>query len=252
MDTIEKLKNAANSSDTLSVKPMLSLGTNYTLMNLLFDGSSSMRNIIADTGKSAHQLCVESLERFLEGLRGKLGTRLIVSVYIFGGSVKCIVKNTLLCDLNTEALKKAIPQPSSLTPMGQALSQAIRDTEAYRDEMRAQGYRFNQPIYSLLTDGEATDSMEEANKMADERLSHKPRQRMVLIPIGIGNTKTFPTLERLIQQDPFRSEIRVLNSGDDFTEYVRIINATTVAISGGETFNGIAGMMGNASLFTGQ
>lgn len=252
----KKINNAMNTENVygaLSIPAVLSYGVRYTQKIYLVDASKSTDARMKGSDKTIHELCVESLGRSLDGLRGKLDTRLIVSVYVFSGDgVQCIVKNTLLCDIDTEAVKAAIPRPKGLTPMGKALTQAIEDAEAFKADNRAQGYQFYQPICTLLTDGQPTDDMDKAQEMVDERLAHKPYQRMVLIPVGIGNDDEFTHLKELIRKDPFGDEVGVLGCEDDFSEYVRLVNATTVAVSGGEAFSGMSGLMGSASIFTGQ
>jgi len=230
----------------------LSYGVYYTLLCLLIDLSGSTTDKVPGSTDSIHDKCVESACRFMDELRQKLDNRLLLSVYTFSGNgVQCLTSNQLLRTINTQELKERFGKPKGLTPMGEAICTAIRDVEEFRKQMVADGYKAHMPILSLMTDGKATDNMDQAFAMLDERLGHRPRQKMVLIPVGIGNKADFNDLERMLAKDIAADELCILNSDDDFTMYVRLLNATTIAVSSGETFKGAGGLRGGVSIFTG-
>lgn len=236
-----------------NLNSLLSYGVKYTQIAFALDASKSTEEKLPGSDKTIHELCVDALRRFLTELSGKLGKRLLVSIYVFNGKgVSRLMSNTLLDSIDIESLPASFPKPYGLTPMGSAVCQALEDMDAFRREKVKDCYRFTQPILSVLTDGRATDDMTRAIEMVDERLGHRPRQHLVCIPVGIGHESDFDHLKRMLQSDPYANELCVLGAESDFGSYVRIINATTIAVSSGQEYTGLSGLDNNASIFTGS
>ncbi|MBQ2955083.1 MAG: hypothetical protein IJE08_01335 [Clostridia bacterium] len=230
----------------------LSYGVYYTLVCLIIDISGSTKKNVQGSAESIHAKCIECAGRFMDDLREKMDNRILMSIYTFSGDgVQKITSNQLLRTINTQEVQARFGEPKGLTPMGEAICTAIRDVEAFRKQMIADGYKAHAPIISVMTDGKATDSLDEAFAMLDARLGARPRPKAVFIPVGIGDEADFNDLKRMLREDIAADELCVLHSSDDFTSYVRLLNATTIAVASGETFKGAGGLRGGVSIFTG-
>lgn len=210
----------------------LSYGVFYTCIAFLLDISGSMDDVLQGSDKSKYQMAIESLISILNQLRSRLNTKLIVFVYTYGnGGVKQVIPATLLCDIDTQKLPAMFDTPKGLTPMGECIVKSLEDMDAFMAEKKASGYQFTAPLLSLLTDGEATDDMAQANAKVDAKLGHKPRQQLVVIPVGIGKPTQFGKLLRLMEADPASNEVRVITQPQDFEQFVRLITGTTVLVN---------------------
>ncbi len=214
------------------MSPSLSYGVVYTCLILCLDLARSMFEKLDGGDKSKYQMAIESTIAILDQLRPRLNTRLIVIVYSFGGAISRVIEPTLLKDIDSAKLPGLLHKPQGMTPMGECIVKALDETQAMMAKYKAEGYQFTAPLLSLVTDGEATDDMTEANARMDELLGHKPRQKVVLIPVGIGNRKEeFEKLVRLAEKDPAGNEARQIVKPKDFEQYVRLIAGTTLLVN---------------------
>jgi uncharacterized protein YegL len=140
---------------------------------LVLDTSGSMAGEpIAELNAGA-QLLIEELKR-----DDLARWSVELAVYTAGGSANRILEFTCVEQIS------GIPPMSAggSTPLGEATRMALNDLEARKNQYRNAGVPYYQPWLVLISDGEPTDSWQDAASRARELSASR---KLVSLPIGV-------------------------------------------------------------------
>ena len=108
------------------------------------------------------------------------------------------------------------------TPMGAAVTQALAEIEAQKAELRANGIPYKRPIMMLLSDGEPSDSWEQA---AEACKAAEANNKVSVYAIGVGKNAKLDILNR------FSAKGAKQLSGTKFKELFIWVSASVKAVS---------------------
>ena len=141
-----------------------------------------------------------------------------VSMVTFGGTVE------KLLDFGS-IQNQTIPELEAWgsTPMGEAVLTALDLLETRKAEYKNAGIDYYQPWLVLMTDGEATDNIEEAARRTAELVQQK---KLTVFPIGIGS---HVNLQELQEFSPDRPPLRL--KGLSFKEFFTWLSQSVSRVS---------------------
>jgi uncharacterized protein YegL len=152
----------------------------------------------------------QGVQRFLEEVNSDPDARECAEIAIvtFGGSVQKVVDFAPAAEIKAPAF---IAQ--GLTPMGAAVTLALDILVQRKESHREAGTEYFQPWLVLMTDGEPTDSWEDAARRSSQLIQ---AGSLVLIPVGLGPGANLEALR------PFSPQLPPLRMQDHkFNEFFR-------------------------------
>jgi uncharacterized protein YegL len=165
----------------------------FVQLNIIADGSDSMRGVIDEVNDGLRSLAVSLAEDDLAR------NRVDVTVIRFGGVAEQITGPVLARDFNAPTISVG-----GLTPMGGAVNLSLDSMEARRAEYRTNGVREYVPWIILFTDGYPTDNTDLARQRVHE-LTEKRRLNF----FGLGTSSAdMETLAELCPNDRPPRQIR--------------------------------------------
>ena len=141
-----------------------------------------------------------------------------ISVVTFGGDAKVELD---FADVH----KQTVPQfrASGGTPMGEAVDMALNLLEDRKKEYAAVGVDYYQPWLVLMTDGDPTDSVDNAARRTSELINEK---KLTIFPIGLGEGADMKTLARF---SPKREPVRLKDL--NFKEFFEWLSKSVSQVS---------------------
>ncbi len=180
---------------------------------LLLDASYSM------TGAPINQLN-EGVHALYAALRDDdlASVRVDLSVVTFGQNVSVVQ------DFATVSESKApVLAVNGMTPMGAAITTALRNIENRKQEYRDAGISYYRPWLFVITDGEPTDNVTEASSMLQNAISSK---KVIFFGIGVENAN----IEKLRQISGSQERVFKLN-GLNFKELFQWVSSSLSSVS---------------------
>lgn len=180
---------------------------------LLLDTSYSM------TGNPINQLN-EGVHALYAALRDDdlASVRVDLSVISFGQSVQVLQNFATVSESQAPTLVV-----NGMTPMGEAITTALKNIEARKNEYRAAGISYYRPWLFVITDGEPTDSVSEASSMLQQAIQSK---KVIFFGIGVESAN----IERLRQIAGSRDRVFKLN-GLNFKELFQWVSSSLSSVS---------------------
>ncbi|HOI85299.1 MAG TPA: VWA domain-containing protein [Acholeplasmataceae bacterium] len=180
---------------------------------LLLDTSYSM------TGNPINQLN-EGVHALYAALRDDdlASVRVDLSVISFGQSVQVLQNFATVSESQAPTLAV-----NGMTPMGEAITTALKNIEARKNEYRAAGISYYRPWLFVITDGEPTDSVSEASSMLQQAIQSK---KVIFFGIGVESAN----IERLRQIAGSRDRVFKLN-GLNFKELFQWVSSSLSSVS---------------------
>ena len=143
-----------------------------------------------------------------------------------GDEPRILCANSRLDDIDEMQLLSDV-EAYGRTPLGSSVTEALRLLSKRRQVLKENGASSMQPVLSIVTDGDSTDSpdvMEDSFAQVDNLCEN---ERLCLITAGIGdNAAMFSTLSRYCEKTG--SQPLSLENADHFIEYVRLFGHTVL------------------------
>lgn len=180
---------------------------------LLLDTSYSM------TGNPINQLN-EGVHALYAALRDDdlASVRVDLSVISFGQSVQVLQNFATVSESQAPTLSV-----NGMTPMGEAITTALKNIEARKGEYRTAGISYYRPWLFVITDGEPTDNVSEASSMLQQAIQSK---KVIFFGIGVESAN----IERLRQIAGSRDRVFKLN-GLNFKELFQWVSSSLSSVS---------------------
>ncbi len=184
---------------------------------LVLDTSSSMSN-----DNKIDELN-EGVRALIEELKNNDRARdsVEMSIIRFGGDVKVVETFGEIENMQTPHMSA-----NGGTPMGEAFSLALQMLEKRKKEYRDNGIQYFQPVCVLMTDGHATDSIEQASADSKKLIS---QDKLIVIPIAIGNGADINQLSSFSNLPPMR-----ITENFSFLEFFKWLSASIGGATGGQ------------------
>lgn len=141
-----------------------------------------------------------------------------IAIITFGGEVE---KALDFYAINRQQIPKLCAR--GLTPMGGALDLALDLLEARKGEYSRAGVDYYQPWLVLMTDGEPTDSIDNAALRISELVKSR---KLTVFPIGIGDSAN---MDELAQLSPNRPPLKL--KGLNFSEFFLWLSQSVSRVS---------------------
>ena len=155
--------------------------------------------LILDTSSSMAGEPIAELNRglrvFWDEVRNNEMARLSVEAGIvtFGLNDVCLIQNPS----SLEKIEPPILYAGGYTPLGGALTEAVKVAEERKKSYKRHGATYYQPWYVLMTDGQPNDDWEEAARMVRNLDSQK---RGMFFGVGIGDAVDMDTLAEILPE----------------------------------------------------
>jgi uncharacterized protein YegL len=191
---------------------------------LLLDTSGSMGDM-NDPSSSIFKLN-EGLKVFERAVKGMKLARDSVEICIitFGQDVKTIQEFVQANDFVPPVL-----DGQGETPMGEAITVALRTLEERKNELRSREESYFRPWLFLLTDGAPTDDVTNAAAMLQQ--AHDDRG-VVFFAVGMGDAVDFDTLKAISPKQKktgykelVREPVRLPNENSLYEMFVWLVNS---------------------------
>lgn len=194
---------------------------------LIIDASVSMRRHM-DDGRSRFQHALEALRTEVEQMRKSAMLFDTVELCVLkccGQEPETVLPPTMLCDVDVDDLLRRVGSVRGSTPLGQSVLEALRLTDQRKAELAAAGAPYLQPLISVITDGEPTDTQDVMNKVYAEVNQRQEAKKLCLIACGIGADS--PHMMSVLQQLCAKGEPPLhVQTANEFLEHVRLLNKT--------------------------
>lgn len=180
---------------------------------LLLDASYSMSGApINQLNEGVHALYAALRDDDLASVRVDL------SVVTFGHTVSVVQDFATVSESNAPVLTV-----NGMTPMGNAITTALRNIENRKKEYRDAGISYYRPWLFIITDGEPTDNVTEASSMLQSSISNK---KVIFFGIGVENAN----IEKLRQISGSHERVFKLN-GLNFKELFQWVSSSLSSVS---------------------
>jgi uncharacterized protein YegL len=180
---------------------------------LLLDASYSMSgNPVNQLNEGVHALYAALKDDDLASVRVDL------SVVSFGQNVKVLQNFATVSESKAPKI-----EVSGMTPMGEAIVTALSAIEARKADYRNAGISYYRPWLFLITDGEPTDNVSEAQAMLSSAIQQK---KVIFFGIGVENAN----IERLRQISGSPERVFKLN-GLNFRELFQWVSSSLSSVS---------------------
>jgi len=143
-----------------------------------------------------------------------------MSIISFGGQVGVVEKFGEIESMQTPHMSA-----NGNTPMGEAVSKALDMLDKRKKEYRGNGINYFQPVCVLMTDGHATDSIEQASAECLKLIS---QDKLIVIPIAIGNGADMNQLSKFSTLRPIS-----ITENFSFLEFFKWLSASIGGATGG-------------------
>lgn len=179
---------------------------------LLLDTSGSM------TGRPIEKL-EEAVQYFFEAIKEDEIAKRSAEISII--SFNSIAEELLgFANIERQSIPKLIT--GGTTSMGKAINIALDVLEKRKKEYSEAGVEYYQPWLVLISDGEATDEVEEAIKRAQSLTVNK---KLTIFSVAIGKNKKFSTLRRLSSiKSKGKKIILSVSSLADFKDFFKFLS----------------------------
>lgn len=180
---------------------------------LLLDTSGSM------TGKPIEKLN-EAVQYFFDAIKSDEIAKRSAEISIITFSSK--VEEALdFANIERQDIPKLVT--GGATSMGEAVNFALASLDERKKEYSEAGVEYYQPWIVLISDGEATDDVEEAVRKAQ---SLTDRKKLTIFSVAIGKNKKFSTLKRLssLKKADGKKIILSISSASDFKDLFKFLS----------------------------
>ena len=144
--------------------------------------------------------------------------RVDLSVVGFGQNVKVLQDFATVSESDAPMLAV-----NGMTPMGSAITTALRNIEDRKNEYRDAGISYYRPWLFVITDGEPTDNTTEASGMLQSAINNK---KVIFFGIGVENAN----LDKLKQISGSPERVFKLN-GLNFKELFQWVSSSLASVS---------------------
>ena len=186
---------------------------------VVLDTSASMSGGFFSSGTAPIDQLNEGFQKFLESLRADEVAAYSVEVGVItaGGSIKEALPFT-----TAHAIESFQPLVASgNTPLGGAVEFALRRLNERKEEYKRNGVPYYQPWLVVISDGEPTDSWQQA---AQEAKSQSANRKLVSLMVGVNDAD----MGKLGQ---FSSKPAVKLDGLKFSEFFEWLSASMRRVS---------------------
>lgn len=144
-----------------------------------------------------------------------------MSIISFGGNVNVVEKFGEIESVQTPHMSA-----DGGTPMGEAVSLALKMLDARKQECNDNGIKYFIPVCVLMTDGQATDSIDQASVECKKLIAEG---RLIVIPIAIGSDADMNQLSSFSTLSP-----KVITGNFSFLEFFKWLSSSISGATGGE------------------